>query len=345
MTTIKDVAKRAKVSAGTVSNVISGTVAVSPRLRKRVLEAVRELDFHPNQLAKSLKKRQTEMLGMIISDIANPFFPLAVRGAEDAAWREDYLLITFNTDDDVKRERQILSKLRARRVDGVLLVVAPTDGDISHIERTVASGIPIVCLDRIPDGISLDSVSVDSTVGTRECIRHLVTMGHRDIAIINGPPSLETARARLRGYEEALREAGIPVDPRWIRTGDFRIESGYREARELLRAPNRPTALFVANGMMTLGALNAMDEMGVKCPEDIALASYDDLPLAASFRPRLTAVAQDAYKIGQIGAELLIQRVKGLIADPKPIETRLRPELKIRESTLSYRHASALSQR
>lgn len=345
MTTIKEVAQRAKVSVGTVSNVISGTVPVSPRLRKRVLASIRELDFHPNQLARSLKKQQTEMLGMIISDIANPFFPLVVRGAEDAAWKEDYLLITFNTDDDVKRERQVFSTLRSRRVDGVLLVVAPTDGDISHIQRTVASGIPIVCLDRIPAGISLDSISVDSALGARECVRHLVTMGHRDIAIINGPASLQTARERLRGYEEALREAKIPVDPRWIRTGDFRIESGYREAHTLLRAPTRPTALFVTNGMMTLGVLNALDELGVRFPEDIALASYDDLPLAASFRPRLTAVAQDAYKIGHMGAELLIQRVKGLIPDPKPIEIRLRPELKIRESTLAYRQPLATAER
>jgi LacI family transcriptional regulator len=337
MSTIKEVAERANVSAGTVSNVISGTVSVSPRLRKRVLAAIRELDFHPDQNARSLKKRQTMMVGMVISDIANPFFPLAVRGAEDAALKEDYLLITLNTDDQVERERKALSTLRSRRVDGVLLVVAPSDGDVSHIERTVAAGIPIVCLDRIPSGLSLDSVSFDSAVGARECVRHLVAMGHRDIAILNGPLSLETARERMRGYEDALREAQIPVDPNWIRTGDFRVESGYREARDLLLAPKRPTAVFVANGMMTLGVLNALDELAMRCPEDIALASYDDLPLAASFRPRLTAVAQDPYKIGQMGAELLIKRIKGLMPDPKLIEIRLRPELKIRESTLAYR--------
>ncbi len=337
MATIKEVAERAKVSVGTVSNVISGTVSVSPRLRRRVQAAIRDFDFHPNQVARSLKTKQSKMLGMVISDITNPFFPLAVRGAEDAASLEGFLLTIFNTDDHVERERQVLSVLRSRRVDGVLLVVAPGDGDESHIERTVAAGIPIVCLDRIPTGLSLDSVSVDSVVGARECVRHLVAMGHRDIAIINGPPGLETACERLRGYEEALREAKIPVEKGWIRTGDFRIEGGYREARELLLGPKRPTALFVANGMMTLGVLNALDELGVKCPEKIALASYDDLLLAASFRPQLTAVAQDAYKIGRMGAELLLRRVKRLISDPKPVQVRLRPELKIRESSLGYR--------
>lgn len=337
MATIKEVAEHAKVSVGTVSNVLSGAVSVTPRLRKRVLAAIRELDFHPSQVARSLKTKQTEMLGIVISDITNPFFPLVVRGAEDVASKDNYLLITVNTDDRIERERQALSVLRSRRVDGVLLVVAPNDGDTSHIEKTVAAGIPIVCLDRIPRGISLDSVSVDSALGARECVRHFVAMGHSEIAIINGPISLETARDRLRGYEEALQEAGIPIEQRLIREGDFRVESGYREARELLLAAKPPTALFVANGMMTLGVLNALDELRVRCPEDIALASYDDLPLAASFRPRLTAVSQDGYKMGYLGAELLMQRVKGRISDPQPVQIRLRPELKIRESSLGYR--------
>jgi len=345
MATIKEVAHRAKTSVGTVSNVISGTVPVSTRLRRRVLAAIRELDYHPNQIARSLKTKQTMMLGMVISDITNPFFPLVVRGAEDAASKDNYLLVTFNTDDHVERERHILSVLRSRRVDGVLLVVAPSDGDSSHLERTVAAGIPIVCLDRVPQGISLDSVSAESAIGARECVRHLVAMGHREIAIISGPDALETARDRLRGYEEALHEARIPIDPGLVRVGDFRAESGYREARDLLLGEKRPTALFVANGMMTLGVLTALDELGLRCPEDLALATFDDLPLAASFRPRLTAVAQDAYEIGYRGAELLVKRVAGLIPDPQPVHIRLRPELKIRESSLGYRPQALVVER
>lgn len=339
MGTIKEVAERAQVSVGTVSNVLTGKVTVSPRLQRRVMAAVRQLDYHPNQIARSLKTKQTHLLGMVISDITNPFFPLVVRGAEDAASKDNYLLITLNTDDQIERERHILSVLRGRRVDGILLVVAPNDGDISHLEGTVAAGIPIVCLDRIPPGIALDSVSVESAIGARECVRHLVSMGHRKIAIINGPTALETARDRMRGYEEALREAKLPIDPRLIREGDFHMESGNRQARDLLTGDYRPTAIFVANGMMMMGVVNALDELGLRCPEDIALAMYDDLPLAASFRPRLTAVAQDAYKIGYMGAELLLQRVKGEISDPAPREIRLRPELKIRESSLGYRPA------
>jgi LacI family transcriptional regulator len=337
MATIKEVAKRAQVSVGTVSNILSGKVSVSPRLHRRVMAAISQLDYHPNQVARSLKTKQTKLLGMLISDITNPFFPLVVRGAEDAISKDGYLLIVFNTDDRIEREREILAVLRSRRVDGILMVVAPNEGDISHLTGTVSAGIPIVFLDRIPPGMALDSVAVESAIGTRECVRHLLSMGHRRIAIINGPVGLETARERMRGYEEALREAGLPVDPKLIREGDFRMESGNILARDLLSSDRRPTAIFVANGMMTLGVLSALDDLGLRCPEDVALAMYDDLPLAGSFRPRLTAVAQDAYKIGFTGAELLLKRVKGELSDPRPHQIRLRPELKIRESSLGHR--------
>jgi len=334
------VARRAKVSVGTVSNVVSGTVPVSPRLRKRVLGAIGELDYHPNHVARSLKTRQTMMLGMVISDIANPFFPLVVRGAEDAASQRGYLLITVNTDDQSERERHVLSMLRSRGVDGVLLVVAPDEGDFEHLEKTVASGIPIVCLDRIPPRIALDSVSVENAIGAREAVRHLIAMEHRDIAIVNGPISLGTARDRLQGYKDALREANIRVRTEFVREGDFRAESGYRLGRELMTSKRRPTAMFVCNGMMTLGVLQALEELGLRCPEDCALVTFDDLPAAAVFRPHLTAVAQPAYDLGFKAAGLLMQRMEGTLDGAAPVHLTLRPELKIRESSLGYKWRS-----
>jgi LacI family transcriptional regulator len=337
MATIKEVARRAKVSVGTVSNVLSGAVPVSSRLTRRVMAAIRELDYHPNYVARSLKTRQTMMLGMVIPDITNPLFPLAVRGAEDAASERGYLLIAFNTDDHLERERQVLSVLRSRRVDGALLVLAPNPGDYSHIENTIAAGIPIVCLDRIPPRMALDSVSVENVAGAREAVRHLASMNHREIAILNGPLTLANAQDRLRGYKEALAEAGIAPRPELVRQGDFRIESGYAAGRQLLALENRPTAVFAANAMMALGLLEALDECGLRCPEDLAIVAFDDLPLAAAFRPRLTAVSQPVYDIGHRGAELLIQRLEGELEDPAPVKVRLRPELKIRESSIGYR--------
>src|SRR5215469_10003387 len=159
MATIKEVAQRAGVSVGTVSNVLRGSANVRPLVRERVNRAIESLDYHPNQIARSLKTRQTRLLGMVISDITNPCFPQVARGAEDAALEHGYLLVASNTDHQIEREKRVMSVLRNRRVDGILLVVAPNGGDTAHIENTIASGIPIVCLDRLPLGLHLSSVT------------------------------------------------------------------------------------------------------------------------------------------------------------------------------------------
>jgi len=270
---------------------------------------------------------------MVISDITNPFFPQLVRGAEDVALKHNYLLITFNTDDKVEREKQVLGVLRARRVDGILLVVAPSTGNHGHILNAVRAGVPTVCLDRLPPGVNVDSVSVDNVGGTRSCIEHLLALGHRKIAIITGPKVLQTARERLEGYTCALEEAKIPVTSELIREGDYRTESGHALGRELLASGDRPSAVFVSNNMMALGVLRAMEELGLQCPKDVAVAMFDDFPLAEAFRPRLTAVAQPAYSIGYRGAELLIQRIEKKRTDSAPTKISLATELRIRDST------------
>jgi LacI family transcriptional regulator len=333
MATVKDVAKRARVSAGTVSNVISGVVPVSAELQKRVHAAIRGLDYHPNYVARSLKVNQTNTLGMVVSDITNPFFPQVVRGAEDAALQQGFLLITFNTDDQLDRERQVLSVLRSRRVDGLLLVVAPGHGDISHIRNTIQAGIPVVCLDRIPPGIAVDSVSVDNVKGAQVCVRHLISQGHRRIAIVAGSLALQTAKDRLKGYEAALREAGIEPEADLIVEGDFREATGYRLGKDLLLRHRRPTAVFVSNGMMAIGLVRAVEETGLTCPADIAIATFDDLPLAEAFRPHLTSVAQPTYEMGFQGASLLIRRLRQQVTSRRRVTIRLEPELRIRESS------------
>ncbi len=345
MATIKEVAQRARVSVGTVSNVLSGAVKVSPQLVERVSKAIRELDYHPNHIARSLKIKQTKMLGMVIPDITNPFFPLIVRGAEDAALKNGYLLVTFNTDDRTEREKQVLSMLRLRRTDGILLVTARDTTDLSHVTGTIDSGIPVLCLDRIPNKLKVDSVTVDNIKGAQVCIRHLISMGHRRIATITGAMGLGTAVDRLKGYKMALKEAHLKLDPDLIKEGNFRIEGGYQAAKELLLQHDRPSALFVANGMMTLGVLRALEEIGLDCPGDIAVATFDDLAIADVFRPHLTAVAQPAYVMGCRGAEILIERVEGRLAPNKQLKIQLDPELKIRESTFGSRSGSGSERR
>jgi LacI family transcriptional regulator len=337
MATIKEVARRASVSVGTVSNVLSGAVPVSDALKQRVLDVVRELDYHPNHVARSLKIRQTKMIGMVVSDITNAFFPQVVRGAEDAAWKHNYILITFNSDDQPERERQLLSALRTRRVDGVLLVAASTDGDLSHISGTVDAGIPVICIDRPIASMPLDSVSVDNAAGARAAVQHLIECGHTRIGMLTGWLNTQVGRDRLEGYRQALHAAGIEDDPALVECGGFRAEAGYRASLELLGRV-RPSAVFTANAMMALGLLQAANELGLRCPEDLAIATFDDPVFSQAMRPGLTCVAQPAYDLGYQGVELLLRRFAEPRRDPENMQ--LETELRVRQSTVMLASAS-----
>jgi len=306
---------------------------VSPTLRERVEIAIRDLDYSPNEIARSLKVKQTRMLAMVLPDITNPFFPEIIRGAEDTAFERGYFLLTANTDEQIGRERRIVSALRSYRVDGILLASAPGK-DSSHIRSIMKGGISIVCLDRTVSGIKTDAVLLDNVRGGRECVRHLIQGGHSKIAIITGSLTLQTGLERLRGYEEALRESDIEIDRSLVLQGDFRDESGYRLGKELLQRQAKPTAIFVCNGVMTLGVLKAFEELGVRCPEDIALATFDDLAVDRSFHPHLTAVVQPGYEMGARAATILMDRVEGKLTN-EPLVVRIVPTLVVRESTRS----------
>ena len=331
MSTITEVAKRASVSIATVSNVIRGTKRVSPVLQERVQAAIRELDYSPNAIARGLKVKQTRMLGMVLPDITNPFFPGIIRGAEDTAFDRDYFLVTANTDEQIGRERRLLAALRSYRADGILLASAP-GSDVSHIRRTIQSGVSVVFLDRPVSGVEADAVLLDNVRGARECVRHLLQFGHRRIAIITGPLTLQNARERLQGYEEALRESDVPVDSALILEGDYRLESGHRLAKQLLNERSDLSALFVCNGVMTVGVLNAFEEAGVQCPRDLSLATFDDLTLDHSSHSHLTSVVQPSYEMGSRAATLLIDRIEGRLTGD-PIVLRVVPTLVIRDST------------
>ena len=337
MPTIKEVARRAGVSIGTASHVLNGKVPVSEKLRKRVEAAIAALDYHPSQVARSLSIRRTHTLGIVIPDIANPFFPQVIRGVESAIIKSGFSLLTFNTDDQLQREKEALAILRSRRVDGILLVIAPGRRDNSHIARVIEAGISVVCLDRLPAGrLPLDCVSADNFSGSREAVRHLIAMGHRDIAIVTGPLTLRNALDRLRGYKAAFAEARLPVPARRIKVGDFRQETGQRICQEMFSpGKRRPSALFVSNNLMAIGALEGLSRMGLRCPDDFALVTFDGFVFPDAFHPTLTTVVQPAYEIGARSAEILIKRLENkLPADPVLLE--LPTKLLLKESTLAY---------
>jgi LacI family transcriptional regulator len=331
VSTLVKVAKRANVSIGTASNVIRGTARVSPELRERVVAAIRELEYYPGSVAQDIQIKHTCMLGMILPDITNPFFPEIMRGAEDRASERGYLLVTANTDERIEREKEVVSALRSRRVDGILLAAA-SGSDTQHIRAAIEAGISVVCVDRTATGVDTDAVLLDNVRGSKRCVRHLIRSGRREIAIITGPLGLQSARERFQGYQDALQEAEIEIEPGLVKNGDYRKESGYRLGKKLATMRNRPSAIFICNGVMTLGVLEALEELDIQCPRDIAIATFDDLAGGVSSHPKLTTVVQPSYEIGSRAATILMDRVEGKLSGPSLV-IRVAPTLKVGEIT------------
>ena len=289
MATIKEVAALARVSTATVSHVLNQTTYVSPKLRERVVKVVHQLNYHPNNLARSLRTKRSKTVAMIIPDITNPFFPAVVRGAEDTLLREGYTLIVGNSDYEVQKEERYFRTFCEKRVDGLLLVINPIRTP-DYLVRHNIQETAVVYINRLYHGVAGDAVLTDNVGGSREAVRHLLEQGHRRIGIITGPLNLLMARRRLRGYERALKERGLPVEAELIAQGRYDLKSGFEQAKVLMSLPSRPTAVFVSNGLMTLGCLRAVFEVGLRCPEDVALVGFDDLDLFEIMRPRVSAV-------------------------------------------------------
>ena len=305
--TIKDVAARANVSTATVSRVLAGLDGVRPDLQDRVHLAVRELGYYPNRVARNLRVRTTRLIGLVISDIQNPFFTSVVRGIEDVLQRSDYTLLLGNTDEKLEREQLYLTTLRAEGVAGIIL--APTGKRVDNYSHLLPTQLPVVTIDRIPAGLSADSVIVNNQAGARAAVAHLVGLGHHRIGCISGPPNLSTAEERRDGYEQALREYQLPIDNALIHYADFRQSGGYVAMQALLELDERPSAVFVANNLMTLGALQALHERDLQIPSDVAIVGFDDMSWATSLQPPLTAVAQPTYQLGTTAAQLLLARL------------------------------------
>jgi len=339
MPTIKEVADLAGVAVGTVSHVITGSVPVSEALRRKVQAAIRELDYHPNHVARSLKTSKTRTLGIIVPDMTIPYFPQVIRGAETAARRRNYSLIAVNSDDNGARQKELLSLLRSQRVEGILLVVAAGPTPLTQISRIMSAGIRLVCLDRIPDRLPVDSVSVEDVSAAELGVDHLVAIGHRRIAIVTGPLSLKNERQRLLGYQQALQRAGIPLEEALVWNGNLLPDNVAALCRGRLEAVPRPDAIFATNGPTGLGALRALLGLGLNTPDDIGFVTFDELTVDDLFRPAITTIVQPAYDIGSRAAGILIDRIEH--GGSGPVTTiRLPATLKVRDSS---RRAAASS--
>jgi LacI family transcriptional regulator len=328
MATMNDVARAAGVSIATVSRALSNQgVGVSPELRERVLAAVAELDYHPNHLPRNMRARSSRTIGLVISDIDNPFFTAIARGAEDVAHRRGYTMVLSNTDEDAAREEIALQTMAAERAAGV--VVASTGLHSDGVRRLISTGIPVVALDRRIAGAHVDTVVVDNETASYEAVRHLATLGHRHVAMVGGPGKVSAIREREAGYERAVRDHGL--EPGRLRHGDLREAGGRRTTLALLDESPCPTAIFSVNNMSTIGVLHAMRERGLRAPDDVSVFGFDDIPTGDLLDPPLSVVRQPTYQLGARAAELLLRRV----AEPDaPVqEVVLAASLVLRPST------------
>src|SRR5512141_1710850 len=308
MNTIRDVARLAGVSTTTVSRVINDSRAVSPERRQRVQRAIAELGYVPNAVARHLRSKRTRTIALVLSDITNPFFTTIARGVQDVAGPRGYAVTFANTDESQSQERAFLETLVQRQVDGVLLVPAGNSPQPYRLLRS--QKIPVVLLDRRVSVRQLDEVRCDSEAGAYALVRHLLELGHRRIAVITGRRDISTATDRVAGYERALAWAGVPLDRALIRYHSFSLEGGYRMIRDILAIDPRPTAVFATNNFIAFGALRALREANLDVPDDISLATFDDLPEEWHDDPFLTVLAQPAYELGRQAAELLFERLE-----------------------------------
>lgn len=331
MATIKDVAQLAGVSTSTVSLTFASPERVSPSTAQRIWKAADSLGYRPNPLAQNLKRGRSRMIGVLVGDISSPFFGRFLKAVEKRLWERDYLMIVADTDGDPVRELDLLEQFNAQRMAGIL--ISPHGSGPEYGRRLAGFQTPIVTVDHRSRDAALDYVGSDSRMAARMLTDHMINMGHRRIAQITGPVQLYTASERLQGYLEAYAAAGIPVDDSLIVDGRFQDTESYAQTMRLMTRTDRPTAVLASSNMMALGALQALQELGYACPQDVSLATIDDIPWSSVIRPRLTTVLQDIENIAQISTDYLLDRIETSSAEIPPRETILVPRLSIGNST------------
>ncbi|TDW29125.1 LacI family DNA-binding transcriptional regulator [Cryobacterium psychrophilum] len=327
VTTIKDVAALAGVSAATASRVLSGNPATSPESRESVAAAVRQLDFRPNAQARALRSTHTHTIGLLVSDIRNPFFADLAHAVEQAARGAGYVTLLGNANEQTAQQDRYLDVMISQRVDGI--IVAPQGDGSGSIRSLIERGIPTVFVDRRIAGIDVPSVTTDSDGGIRQAVAHLVAVGHTRIGYIAGPQDVSTGRERLDAFTRAIASAGLPHDAQLIFQGDFQAESGSAGVEALLGLTEPPTAILAADSLMAVGAIATLNRRGVRLGEQIALVAFDDIEWFALLNPALSVVSHSVEDMGRIAVDLLEQ----VIAGGRPASVQLPSELIVRASS------------
>lgn len=316
----------------TVSRVVNDSPRVSPDTRRRVEATIAELGYVPNRLARGLIRRKTGAIGLIVPDVANPFFTLVVRGAEEVAWRAGYHVILCNTQADLERERGYLEDMIAFQVEG-LLIAPVSDRSRPHLRMLTRNKVPFVLVDRSVSGFDADVVQGDSVAGARRLVEHLIELGHRRIAMIAETAQVSTSRDRLQGYLDALGAAGIERRPELVaETSAIDPNGAFDATLRLLELPERPTAIFAVNNIAALGVAEAARAQSMEIPGDLALVCFDDIEAASRLHPFLTVMLQPAETFGTIAIQLLLDRFAGRVGERRRVVV-LPADFIVRESS------------
>lgn len=331
MPTLKDVASTAGVSAATASRVLTGSPHVSADARERVLQAIQQLNYRPDQVARSLRRRRTNVIALIVSTIENVFFTEVARAAEQAADEQSYNLIVCNTDENPERELSYLSILNEQLIAGVIL--APAPGPAPHLESLVGGKLPLVLINRRLEHIRCASIVSNDEEAAFQCVSQLIHEGRRRIGAITGLPGISTTQERLRGYRRALSTAGLPQDETLEVPGLAHFNGGYLAATKLMQRPEPADALFAFNNVMTQGAVLALQDLGARWPDHVDVSGFGAFETARLYRPPLLLIAQPTYEIGRRAVELLLDQVEGR-ATGEPQTLILQNQVRPRDSWL-----------
>jgi len=329
MATIKDVAALAGISYTTVSHVLNKSRPVSDEVRLKVEAAIVQLDYVPSAVARSLKAKSTRTIGLLIPNGINPYFAELARGIEDYCERNGFCVILCNSDDNPQKQRNYLRVLLEKRVDG--LIVSSVGGDEGRAGGFAAVRTPMVVVDRELEDVAADLVCIDHELGAYLATRHLLDLGHRHIACIRGPEQTSVARLRLRGYQRAMQQAQIEVQPHWVIAADYTSPGGYQAAATLL-ASDPPTAIFAGNDMIGIGVLRAAAERNIVVPQQLSVIGFDDIQMSRFVYPALTTVGQSILQLGETAAQMLLARIAGSFAGA-PQQVVITPAIIVREST------------
>jgi LacI family transcriptional regulator len=307
--TIKDVAKEAGVSYATVSRALNNHPEVNEDTKRRIFKIAAEMGYQPNAIAQGLVKKETKTIGLLIPDITNPFFPEVALGIEEAANEAGYTIFLCNTNWNEEREENYLNVLLQKQVDG--LIIAPSSENLAHLKKVLDLGVNIIFISYMIRHPNSTSIIIDNICGAQMAVEHLVKKGHKRIAFIGGFQDISASNERLKGYKYALKQNNIEINKAYIKNGDFKRETGHIMMHNLININKKPTAVFAANDLLALGAIQAIKEEGLSVPSDIAVVGFDDIEFASLPEIQLTTVAQPKYEMGKLAFETLIKQLKG----------------------------------